>query len=102
MTRETYKIDPTVNISVITVPKPTYDAVADKMGTDFAISYLWGARQEGMKLIPRTQTAWRRLKETFEVRKLLTSLRIVLIEPQPFGSPGGSQMTVLMKSGESW
>ncbi len=74
----------------ITVTEELYAAVADPMGEPYADSYLWGAVVRGTKLIPHTVTAWERPKQSYHVRQALSLLKIELIKPAPWGSPGGS------------
>lgn len=75
----------------LTVPQETYDLVRDRMSEAFADSYLYGAVQRNGKLIPRTLTAYYRLRDYVHARAAIAELKLELVEPQPFGTPGGSQ-----------
>ena len=73
----------------ITVDLDFYEAVAGAMGDPFAKSYLTGAALRDGKLLPRTQTAWHKLRGTDEVRRILADRGVELLKPPPFVSDDG-------------
>lgn len=68
----------------VSVPMEFYLEVAALNGEAWADSYLFGATLHGGKLIPRTQTAWTRLRDDFSAQKLFRDRGISLIKPPPF------------------
>lgn len=78
----------------VSVPESLYGALSLRMGEPFAASYLFGAQMSGMRLTPRTLTAYYALSRSHDCRALLKDLNVTLERPIPFGSPGASQITL--------
>lgn len=70
--------------SPMTLPVELYDAVCERIGQEFADSYLTGATLEARKLTPRTLTAYEKMRDVVEFRKFLAEVQIELIKPLPF------------------
>ena len=68
----------------ITVPFDLYEEVADTIRESFADSYLCGAYVRHDRLLPRTQTAWSRLKANAEFMAIIDRRGIQLMKPPPF------------------
>lgn len=66
------------------VPPEFYAAVSAEMGEPFAYSYLTGARCLNKVLLPRTQTAWMRLRERQEFTHLMVAEGYTMRKPPPF------------------
>ncbi len=66
---------------VLTVPQEFYNLTCAATGQPFADSYLYGASLEGPRLIPRTRTGYRNMKDRRDFMTLLKKLGIVLVEP---------------------
>jgi hypothetical protein len=68
----------------LTVDLALWEAVAEATDGRYADSYLSGADHHQDRLLPRTQTAWMRLKDNRFVMHVLTSMGVKLIKPPPF------------------
>lgn len=68
----------------VSVPMEFWKEVASVCGEPYADSYLYGATLHGGKLLPRTVTAWERLRGDHNVRALLTERGVTLLKPPPF------------------
>lgn len=68
----------------VTVPHELYDAMKTACGEPYADSYLSGATLEGGRLLPRTRTAWGRLKDNFGAMGVLRKQKINLVKPPIF------------------
>lgn len=79
MTQSTYQL---------TVPQSLYDATCDDCGQPFADSYLYGADLRGSVLTPRTLTAYRKMMDRTEFRRLMTGLNLTLAKPAPYPGDG--------------
>lgn len=68
----------------ITVPDELYGEVADLLGEPWADSYLHGATVVEERILPRTETAWLRLKAERIFMEIIHVRGIRLIKPLPF------------------
>jgi hypothetical protein len=68
----------------LTVPYDLWEKVAAVTSPEYADSYLSGAEVHEGRLLPRTQMAWERLKESWPVREVFRQEQITLIKPPPF------------------
>lgn len=68
----------------VSVPMEFWKEIATVCGEPYADSYLYGAALHDGKLLPRTQTAWERLKAEHRVREVLAERGITLLKPPPF------------------
>lgn len=69
--------------SPMTLPLELYDAVCERVDQAFADSYLTGATLANRKLTPRTLTAYGKMRDSFEFKKLLSDAGIELVKPLP-------------------
>lgn len=72
----------------LTVPQSLYDATCEECGQAFADSYLYGAELRGTALTPRTLTAFRKMMDRTEFRRLMTGLNLNLVKPAPYPGDG--------------
>lgn len=79
MTQSTYQL---------TVPQSLYDATCDDCSQAFADSYLYGAELRGSALTPRTLTAYRKMMDSSDFRRLMTGLNLTLVKPAPYPGDG--------------
>ncbi len=75
----------------LTVDYDFWQSMALETSPEFADSYLSGAEVFEGRLLPRTVTAWERLKDTWAATNLLDSRKIKLVKPPPY-SPRMTQM----------
>lgn len=68
----------------LTVPYDLWEKVAAVASPEYADSYLSGAELHEGRLLPRTQTAWERLKDNWPVKELFRREKITLIKPPLF------------------
>lgn len=68
----------------LTVDRELWDAMAKATSREFADSYLSGAEQTLAKLLPRTVTAWERLKQDRHAMLVLKRAGLTLVKPPPF------------------
>ena len=68
----------------LTVSYDLWEKVAAVTCPEYADSYLSGAEVHEGRLLPRTQTAWERLKDSYPVRELFRKEQIVMIKPPLF------------------
>ena len=71
----------------ITVPDWLHLAACDLHGEPWAGSWLSGAVVTHRGLLPRTVTAYEKLKFDGEFRRVLKENDLALLKPPPFGSP---------------
>lgn len=72
----------------VSVPYELYDAVADALGEEWADSYLYGAIAETQSVLPRTLTAWERMRDTSAFLAILAKQGRELLKPPRFnGTP---------------
>lgn len=68
----------------LTVDMDLWKAVAEATSGAYADSYLSGADHYQGRLLPRTQTAWMRLKDNRFAMHVLNSMGVNLIKPPAF------------------
>lgn len=68
----------------VTVDYDFYLAVAHGTSEAFADSYLSGAELHEGRLLPRTQTAWERLKESYGAKEAMRKHQVTMIKPPLF------------------
>lgn len=69
---------------VVTVPRDLYDAVEAATYEAFADSYLSGAVAQDGRLVPRTQVAWSRIRDSHSAMRALKFAGYTLIKPNPY------------------
>ena len=75
----------------VSLPMEFWKEIAAACGEPYADSYLFGATLHSGKLLPRTVTAWERLNDNYQVRKILHERGVTLLKPPPFGSSDVAQ-----------
>lgn len=73
---------------VMTVPESLYQAVCERVGEDFAGSYMAGARLDGQYLHPRTLTGYSNMRWHRDFMALLNDLKITMVKPTPYPGEG--------------
>lgn len=77
----------------VSVPIDLYRDVEKIAGGEFADSYLYGAILHNDRLLPRTVTAWERLRDHPEIIAQLKRDGIELVKPEPYrGEPAWRQL----------
>jgi hypothetical protein len=68
----------------LTVDRDFWEKMAVATSVEYADSYLSGAELYNGRLLPRTVTAWERLKDSWAARKVLSDAGVSLIKPPPY------------------
>lgn len=68
----------------LTVPYDLWEKIAGATSPEFADSYLSGAELHAGRLLPRTQTAWERLAQSWPAKEVFRQEKITVIKPPPF------------------